>query len=81
VTKAGSPVMANRVFAWVSKMFSLAIRWEMRPDNPCKGAVDRNNEIQRKRYLKPEEFARLTDALRSHSSQQAADSVRLGGWL
>jgi integrase len=77
VTKAGSPVMANRVIACLSKILSLAVRWEMRTDNPAKGAVDRNNELQRKRYLEPPEFARLTEALRRHPSQLAADAVRL----
>jgi integrase len=77
VTKAGSPTMANRVVSCLSKMFSLAIRWEMRTDHPAKGAVDRNNEIQRKRYLKPAELARLTNALETHPSRPAADAVRL----
>ena len=44
VTKAGRAVQANRVVAVVSKMFSLAIRWQMRTDNPAKG-VERNQEL------------------------------------
>jgi integrase len=77
VTKSGAPIMANRVLACLSKMFALAIRWEMRPDNPCRGAVDRNAEIHRRRYLRPEEFIRLTDALKVHPDQVAANAVRL----
>jgi integrase len=76
-TKAGSPITANRAVSTMSKMFALAIRWGMRTDNPCKHAVDRNNEIRRQRYLKPTEFARLTDALKAHPSQGAADCIRL----
>ena len=36
-----TPYRANRVLALLSKMFSLAIRWRMRPDNPCKGVTVR----------------------------------------
>jgi integrase len=57
-------------------MFNLAVRWRMRPDNPCKG-VERNREYLRKRYLKPDELTRLTKALAEDQNQQAADVVRL----
>jgi hypothetical protein len=50
ITKAGSPVAANRVLALASKMFSLAIKWQWRSDNPCKG-VERNAEHKRERYF------------------------------
>ena len=46
ITKAGHPYQANRVIATASKMFSLAIRWRMRPDNPVKG-IERNQEHKR----------------------------------
>ena len=45
-------------------MFSLAVRWRMRSDNPCRG-IERNSETKRKRYLSAEELARLLAALRS----------------
>lgn len=32
------PYMANRVLSLASKMFNLAIRWELRSDNPAKGS-------------------------------------------
>jgi integrase len=76
VTKAGRAVQANRVVAVVSKMFSLAIRWRMRADNPAKG-IERNQEIKRKRYPSQTELARLTEALDQHPDQQAADIFRL----
>src|SRR5262249_42589597 len=41
ITKAGRTTQANRAVSVVSKMFSLAIRWRMRPDNPAKG-IERN---------------------------------------
>ena len=46
VTKERGPYQANRMIALLSKAFSLAIRWQMRGDNPAKG-VERNPEEQR----------------------------------
>jgi integrase len=77
ITKAGSPIMANRAVSCLSKMFALAIRWGYRGDNPCKHAVDRNDEMRRQVYLKLAEIGRLTEALKEHPSQQAADCIRL----
>jgi integrase len=71
-----APIRANRVLAVLSKMFSLAVRWRMRPDNPCKG-VARNQEHHRRRYLSPEEQERLMVALAEHPSQSASDAIRL----
>src|SRR5262249_49884618 len=77
VTKAGSPIRANRCVSTLSKMFSLAIRWEYCTTNPCNGAVERNAEVKRHRYLSPVELARLSAALSAHSNKQAADLIRL----
>jgi integrase len=60
----------------LSRMFTLAVKWKLCSDNPCKG-VKRNREHLRKRYLKPEELARLTKALAEEPNQTAADAVRL----
>ena len=32
-----TPFRANRVASLLSKMFNLAIKWKIRPDNPAKG--------------------------------------------
>jgi integrase len=71
-----TPYVANRVAALLSKMFSLAVRWEMRPDNPCKG-VERNPEERRYRYLTGDELRRLTAALAAHPSPRVANAIRL----
>ena len=71
-----APIRANRVTAVLSKMFALAIKWRLRPDNPCKG-VQRNREQARKRYLTPDELGRLTIALAEHPDPQGADIFRL----
>jgi Arm DNA-binding domain/Phage integrase, N-terminal SAM-like domain len=78
VTRDGGPYIANRVAQVLSKMFSMALRWKMRPDNvnPVKG-VEHNYEEKRKRYLSSDELARLTKALAAHPNQQAANIIRL----
>lgn len=75
VTKR-APVRANRVWQVASCMFSLAVKWKLRADNPCKG-VKRNREHPRRRYLKPDELVQLTKALAEDRDQQAADAFRL----
>ena len=57
-------------------MFGMAIRWQMRPDNPCR-AIERNQEHARRRYLSATELARLTKALNDCCDQQSADIIRL----
>jgi integrase len=70
-----APIRANRVIAVASKMFSMAIRWDRRSDNPCKG-IERNQENRRSRYLSQREIADLSAALVKYPSQNAADCLR-----
>ncbi len=71
-----APTTANRCVALLSRMFTLAAKWQIRSDNPVKG-IERNQEDRRQRYLSPEEIARLSDALAKHPNQQSANVVRL----
>jgi integrase len=74
---ARSPYMANRAMAVLSKMFALAIRWRLRPDNPVKG-VERKQEHKRQRYLDTrDELPRLLNTLASWPEPQAANCVRM----
>ena len=73
---ARAPTHANRALALLSRMFSLAIRWGMRADNPCRG-IERNQEQKRRRYLSADELARLTTALDDLRDQGAANVVRM----
>ena len=79
----GTPYEANRMLALVSKMFSLAERWGMRPDNsnPAKN-IDRFREEKRERYLTSAEVARLwevlnSDAVASKVSESAIAAIKL----
>jgi integrase len=57
-----APYRGNRVLALASKLFTLAILWQYRADNPAKG-VGRNHEEKRERYLGPAELSALLDTL------------------
>jgi len=76
LTKAGSPYMANRTIAVLSKMFATAMRWRMRDDNPAKG-IEKNYESKRKRYLSADELIRLSAVLAGYGDQQIANIFRL----
>jgi integrase len=71
VTAGGSQYAANRCIALLSRIFSMAIKWKMRPDNsnPAKG-VERNPESKRKRYLSGDELKRLMTALAETPDRQ-----------
>ncbi len=71
-----APYRANRAVAVLSKMLSLAVKWEMRPDNPARG-VERAPEEKRERFLTPAEIARLGDVLATHPERTSANAVRM----
>ena len=76
VTATGSTYVANRCVAVCSRMFSFAIRWEWRTDNPCRG-IERNPESKRKRYLTGDELKRLTKALAETPDKQFVNIIML----
>ena len=60
------PYQANRTLGVLSKMFNLAEVWGLRPDgsNPCLH-VKKYVEQKRERFLSPDEFSALGEALRA----------------
>ena len=72
----GTPYRANRTVALASKLFTLAIKWKIRSDNPCRG-VERYPETPRERHLIADELAALSRALDEDEDRQAADIFRL----
>lgn len=71
-----APYRANRTVSVLSKMLTLAIKWEMRTDNPARG-IERAPEQKRERYLSPPEIARLGEALNDLKEQDSANAIRL----
>jgi integrase len=76
ITATGARVRANRVIALLSRMFSLAVIWEMRSDNPVKG-IERNLETARHRYLEGNELERLVAAIVAQPNRKGAHVVEL----
>jgi integrase len=75
VAMKDTPYQANRVLALLSKMFSLAVKWGWRMDNPAKG-IERYQEERRERWLSDQELRTLLAALAHHPNQRAANAVR-----
>jgi len=71
-----TPYRANRVLALLSKMFTLAMEWGWRGDNPVKG-IPRFAEDKRETWLTAEQVEDLLSALNAYSDQSAADAIRL----
>jgi integrase len=67
-----TPYRANRVLALLSKMFSLAVVWKWRADNPAHG-VPRFQEDRRERWLSTDEMARLAEALTNYPKKRASE--------
>lgn len=79
-----TPYAANRTVALLSKMFSLAIKWEWIERNPTTG-IKKFPEERRERFLSPDEISRLSQALiqmietaaRPNEARKVADAFRL----
>ena len=70
-----APYRANRTVAVLSKMLSLAVKWEMRTDNPARG-IERAPEERRERFLTPAEIGRLAEALAAHREKISTAAIR-----
>lgn len=68
---SATPRQANHVVAILSKVFSLAEAWGLRPDgsNPCR-KVDRYKETPRDRILSDAELRRLGEAMRAAEGRE-----------
>jgi integrase len=76
VTKKAGPIAANRTYALVHKLLSLAVKEGWIATNPATG-IERNPENKRERFLTPTEIGRLTEALNAHPNKQSGNAVRL----
>jgi integrase len=67
---------ANRALGLLSRLMKLAIRWKLRPDDPCLG-VERYPEEGRQRYLTRAELDRLLAVLATERNRQIARIILL----
>ena len=81
-TLSDRPSQRNRVLAFVSRIFSLAERWEWRPQhtNPARG-IERGREEPRRRILSRDELASLSEALNDAEANhpQSVAAIRVAG--
>lgn len=73
---SGKRGAANRCLALLSKMMSLAVEWDYRPDNPCK-KVERYAENQVEAFLTPQQATRLFEVLDKEPDRGAAAAIEL----
>lgn len=71
-----TPIRANRMGEVLRKMFTLAMEWEWRSDNPAQGFYQRI-EHARERFLSPEELTRLAAVLDKAEDQGSASIIRM----
>ena len=69
-----TPIRANRVGEVLRKMFTLAVGWKWRADNPASG-FRRRVENERERFLSKDEIGRLAEALDAAVDQREIHSV------
>jgi integrase len=75
------PVTGNRCLSLISHIFTIAEKWEMRPEssNPCRG-LDRYPERRRERWLDSEELRRLGDALDRYERTGGLEGHKTFSW-
>jgi integrase len=71
-----TPYQANRVLAVCSRIFNLAVHWEMIERNPVQG-IEKFHEEARERYLKSDELKRLVAALGAFPDRSIASAIAL----
>jgi len=71
-----TPIRANRMGEVLRKMFTLAMEWEWRADNPAQG-FHRRVEQARERFLGPEELTRIAAVLDNAEDQRGAAIIRM----
>lgn len=71
-----TPYQANRALALLSKMFSLAIVWGWRADNPVKG-IERYQEEKRDRWLDQKELDRFWEVLENYPHHPMALALKI----
>lgn len=72
ITASGRHIMANRVLALISSVFSRAVEWGLSVANPCAG-IRKNPEQARERFLNGAELQQLFEALEAEQHEAFRD--------
>ncbi len=70
------PYQANRMVAVLGKMLALAVKWQMRTDNPARG-IEQAPEHKRERFLTTTEIAKVGAAIAELQEETSANAIRL----
>jgi len=74
ITKAGSPIAANRILALISSVFGWAMSAGMWESNPALG-IRRNKEKSRDRFIQGDELPRFFQAVADETNETVRDYV------
>lgn len=77
ISKKLSPTTANRHLALLSKMFNLAVQWEILELSPCRNVKKFKEDNQVQRFLTSEEIGRLYQAMEREPNQVAVKALKL----
>jgi integrase len=72
ITRAGHPVVANRVLALISTIFGRTLEWGLVENNPARG-IRRNPEKSRDRFLQSNELPRFFASLAEEPNPTVRD--------
>ena len=76
IVERGSPVMANRVRALISKMFNFAVERDIVEMNPCSGVKPLSKENPKERHLSEVEIKTLFNCLDTSSELIMTDDFK-----
>lgn len=71
-----TPYQANRILSLLSKMFNLAVLWELMTKNPAHG-IEKYQEKKRERFLTGQEIAALAKALNEYPHRQPVNVIKM----
>lgn len=71
-----TPYRANRVLSLLSKIFTLAMAWNICEKNPVKG-IEKYQEEKKNRWLNPEELHKLWSALEELQHMRQSYAIKL----
>ncbi len=71
-----TPYQANRILSLLSKMFNLAVLWEVMTKNPAHG-IEKYQEKKREKFLTREEITALSKALNEYPHQQPVNVIKM----
>jgi integrase len=77
IAKHRAPSTANRHLALLSKMFNVAVEWEILEKSPCRNVKKFKEDNQIQRFLSSDEIRRLYEAMENEPNKTAVNALKL----